>query len=285
MLKLGLKCAIDDAGFDDRMKENPDVLEFFLREEDLFGTHYDVLVRRIKEAQAKGIRIVLHQPMRIKGRWMSINKKNCIEEDYLRVTTALMMGLCKKYGLKCVVHFNYGELPSKQAEEAIFATESHYKKTIENACNFMETFDPEGTHIVLENGILGAGCYRKDMVFANLLKETNLPLCMDVSHLAISLNEFEDTPHHVYTEEEIHELNNYVGKTIALLKENIQYYHVVDTKAANRGHDSLSLGDGVIAWEKIKPYILEKDYIYEIGLKDLNRCDEMIASHEFFKKI
>lgn len=282
MVKLGLKCALNDVQLEDRLKHNPDILEFHLNEDDLFGVKFDYLINKIEEVTSKGIKVVLHQPMKIKGRWLDVNKRNCIEEDYLRITTRLLVDLCKKYDLKTVIHINY---VAETGLEFVLPTRDEAVTTVFNMIGFINEFDPEKKYIVFENGTSGIGGYFKDLYLVNLLKETDLPLCMDISHLAISINRFDDSPNHLNTENDIIELNDYIFKILSLLENNIKYYHVVDSKADNDLHDSLALGEGVVDWSRLKGFISKKDHIFEIGLSNFNNCDEMLTSYDYLKNI
>ena len=285
-LKLSTKGGTDSVQVDNRIKYKTEVYEFHLNEDDLFGEKYINLRKQIERLQDLGIKVFLHQPMKIRNTFLHVNKTgNSIEGNFLNLTTNLLIDLCKEYNLRCVVHLNYGTINDDVLEEAVFANKSDYILTVSNVLRFLETFDPERKYLMFENGVIGTGAYRKDMYLANLIKDTDIPLCVDISHLAISLNQHLEGVVFENKEIEVKELNDYIFNTLTLLNDNIVYYHVVDSVADNGLHDGLCLGDGVVDWSRIKELILEKDYIYEIGLKDFKDCVEMVEAHNYFKNI
>ncbi len=67
-------------------------------------------------------------------------------------------------------------------------------------------------------------------------------------------------------------------------KEYAKYFHVVDSMG--KTHDGLPLGRGRIDWSMVKPYVYNKPFIFEIGLKEPhNDCTPMIESAEYFKRV
>ena len=282
---LCVKGGSNEVQIEDRLQYNPKVYEIHLNEDDLFGEKYLKLRKNIEFLQSRGIKVFLHQPMKIRDKFVHINKIDCNEEYYLNLTTSLLIDLCKEYNVRCVTHFNYGTNQDKVIDEATFCNKEDYINLVANSIKFLNKFDPERKYLMMENGVLGTGGYRKDMFLANLIKDTSIPLCIDISHLAISLNEHLEGVSFESREAELKELNDYIFETLTILKDNTVYYHVVDSLATNGLHDGLSLGEGVVDWGRIKDLILEKDYIYEIGLKDITNCIEMLESHNYFKKL
>lgn len=280
MLKLGLKGSTIEKQFLNRIKSKPDIFEFHLNEDDLFGEKLTLLKAKMEFLNNLGIEIFLHQPMTIGGQYLHMNKTNCSEADFLRLTTRIIVGLCKEFNAKCVVHINYGVRTDNYKEESIFSTEEQYKEVIQKTIEFLDEFDEERKYILIENGCMGVGAYRQDMILANLLSKENIRLCIDISHLAISLNDEEENKE-FYTEEDYKVLNQYILNTVSLLKDKTDYYHVVDTKAYHGKHDSIELGKGVIDFSLLIPFFEEKPYIYEVGLKDFNECQEMLNSHQY----
>lgn len=285
MLKLGLKGSTMKEQFFNRINSNPDIYEFHLNEDDLFGEKLKTLKSKMQLLKDLGIDIYIHQPMSISNEYLHMNKKNCIEEDYLKLTTRIIVQLCKEFNAKCVIHINYGVRTDKYQSESIYSTEEQYKEAVKNTIDFLDEFDKERKYILIENGCMGVGAYRKDMILAQLLKEENIRLCIDISHLAISLNDIEGINKEFYTEEDYKELNDYILKTVSFLKDKTDYYHVVDSKAHHGMHDSLELGKGVIDFKQLRSYFEEKPYIYEVGLRDFKDCQEMIDSHNYLKNL
>lgn len=276
-MKLGLKCNIEDYQFLDRIKRNPDIIEFHLREEDLFGENRKRLESRIEFCINKGIKVFLHQPMSICGETLNIVAKEPLRIHYLEVTTLLLRELCLKYKIQCVIHMNYGQVKRDyelydKNKDTKYQCEYLVKKTVE----FVDRHDKNREFILIENSINGWGSFKEDLLLANELSKTNIRLCFDVSHAFISLD--NESPE---------EKNKYLLETIKALNDNIHYYHVVDSACLenHKIHDSLQIGKGLVNWRDIKKYIVNKDYIFEVNLKDQGNCKEMIKSFEVMKSI
>ena len=63
-----------------------------------------------------------------------------------------------------------------------------------------------------------------------------------------------------------------------------RHYHVVDS-AGTEVHDGMSLGLGGINWLRLKQYILQRDFIFEIDLPDYKDCTPMIQSADYFSSL
>ncbi|CAM5185164.1 Sugar phosphate isomerase/epimerase OS=Ureibacillus acetophenoni OX=614649 GN=SAMN05877842_104190 PE=4 SV=1 [Ureibacillus acetophenoni] len=262
--KLGLKGSTDPKQIENRLSQKGiDIYEFHLVEEDLFGDRIHELERAILRLKVQGVKVYLHHPMKCHEQILHINDEISKAADFFILSTRILVDLCERYDCYVVVHWNYGRKNS--LPEPDVAEKKSLIHTISRTIQFDEKYGKG--RILWENGVRGVGAIRKDMYLANLIVDTQLKLCFDVSHAFISLNGDNDI----------------LFKTIELLQHQIHYYHVVDSMGIN--HDSLMIGQGMIDFPQILPFILEKDYIYEIMLSDNLDCREMMESHRIFKEL
>jgi sugar phosphate isomerase/epimerase len=78
--------------------------------------------------------------------------------------------------------------------------------------------------------------------------------------------------------------NGKLQQILELTDNYAKYYHLVDSMGIQ--HDSLPLGHGKIDWSMVKPYVIDKDFIFEIKLKgDHSDCTPMIDSVKYFNEI
>lgn len=259
-LKLGLKGSTDPKQIENRLSQKGiDIYEFHLLEDDLFGARLKNLESAISRLREQGIRVYLHHPMAIQGKLLHINDKISIAGDFFKLTTRILVDICERYDCYTVVHWNYGRLQNQMVVEQEVADKKSLIHTISRTIDFDERYG--NGRILWENGVRGVGAFRNDYTLANLIVDTPLKLCFDVSHAFISLGGDSDA----------------LFKTMELIQDQICYYHVVDSLGVK--HDSLIVGHGRIDFPRILPFILEKDYIYEIMLADHEDCWEMVESH------
>lgn len=253
----------------DRLQqEGIDIYEIHLQEDDLFGQKYKELEQLIRDIQAKGVKVYLHHPMTIQGQTLHVNASNSMRSDYFNLTTRMLVELCEKHDIYVVVHINYGSDKISQGkhdelEEPEYADKNSYIQTVSNMLSIDRKIGKG--RILWENGIVGVGAYREDLMLAEIMGGTELKLCFDVSHAFISL----------------HGNNEKLKQTMDILEDNIAYFHVVDSMGEI--HDSLVIGEGNIDFPNLYNQVIEKDYIYEIGLKNFNDCSEMVESHFRFE--
>lgn len=234
-------------------------------EDDLFGQKRKDLERWIRWMKHQGLNVYIHHPQDINGGLLHINSKESIIGSYFELSTRILVEISEKYDCYTVVHWNYGADKKVQHQE-IPVKESYSMSEIEFLVEKTEEIDRHigKGRILWENPSAGIGAYRDDFVLAELIAQTSLSLTFDTSHAFISLKGN----------------NNKLEDTIKLLEHNIAYYHVVDSMGLV--HDSLPLGDGRIDFARLKPYIIEKDFIYEIDIKNINDAREAVASHHYF---
>nr|WP_198044841.1 sugar phosphate isomerase/epimerase [Lysinibacillus timonensis] len=265
-LKLGLKGSTAPRQIENRLAQKGiDIYEFHLVEDDLFGKRLKELEFAIMKLKENGVKVYLHHPMRFQGIWLHINDETSITSDFYKLSTRILVDLCERYDCYVVVHWNYGILKNESVVEHEISDKKSLLHTINRTIQFNEKYGKG--RILWENGTKGIGAYRKDFILANLIVGTPLKLCFDISHAFISLNGD----------------NNLLYKTIRMLQNNIHYYHVVDSKG--KFHDSLVVGNGLIDFPRILPFILEQNYIYEIELANYLDCKEMLESHRVMKEI
>ncbi|KGR76399.1 sugar phosphate isomerase/epimerase family protein [Ureibacillus manganicus] len=263
--KLGLKGSSDPKQIENRLsQEGIEIYEFHLVEDDLFGARLKHLESSIAKLKEHGVRVYLHHPMAIQGKWLHINDENSIAADFFKLSTRILVDICERFDCYVVVHWNYGMLQNNQlVVEQEVPDKKSLIQTIARTIAYDERYGKG--RILWENGIRGVGAFRNDFALANLIVDTPLKLCFDVSHGFISMNGDNES----------------LFKTIELLQNQICYYHVVDSMG--KTHDSLMIGQGEIDFRRILPFILEKDYIYEIMLGDNEDCWEMVESHRVFR--
>jgi sugar phosphate isomerase/epimerase len=97
----------------------------------------------------------------------------------------------------------------------------------------------------------------------------NLPLTIDVSHSFIALQGDNQG-----LEEHLEKFHVFAT-----------YFHLADSMGII--HDALPLGTGRINWRMVKPYVNDKDFIFEVDLKSSNftDCTPMVVSAEYFQWI
>lgn len=260
--KLGLKTNIKDIDVRDRIEYEPDLVELHLVEGDLFGDGLVQLEKVIKRIQYTGAKVYLHHPMRVHGMYLNVNAKDNIQGDFFKLSTRILVEIAKRYDLKIVVHFSYdnSERGGVELEEPYECDIMLLEETVQNAV----IIDKEigCGRLLWENSDVGVGSYGKDLVFARLVLQSKLRLCIDISHLFLSVKGD----------------NEELQRILNLLEPSIDYFHFVDSMGEE--HDGLILGEGKVDIPKIVDMVLSHDYIYEICLRNNRFCNEMIESHK-----
>lgn len=210
----------------------------------------------------------LHHPSSINGELLHINAKDSIRASYFELSTRIIVDLCETYDIYTVVHWDYSTPENleanRQGQENPF-TESEYHSLLERTLAFDRVIG-QG-RILWENSTVGIGAYRNDFQWAEMVAHTDLNLILDISHAFISLKGNNDD----------------LERLMHLLKDNVKYFHVVDSMG--KTHDSLPIGQGGIDFARIKPFITPHNYIYEVGLSDIHDCTEMVESHHHFSQL
>lgn len=256
MENINLKCAIESSQIQNRLLYNPNRLELQLREKDMYDL--DHVYETVRSLQYKGVQVVLHHPMSVRGHSLDILDENSTVSHFYRWTTRELIELCKQLKIKCVIHAHYAFTTSKDINDI----------TIQNTYNEIEKIHKNDPGVLLwENSCYGVFTNQNEELLNKIIKPLGLNMCFDISHSFISLKG-----------------NN--QKMQEILKEfspHIQYFHVVDSKGLS--HDALPLGEGHIDWKPILPFLENKPFIFEIGLKDFNNCEPMLQSVQFYNNL
>jgi sugar phosphate isomerase/epimerase len=258
MLKLGLKCSYEPEQLYDRLRYKPDIIELHLHEDDLFKDKRNQLENTISMLLNLGYDVYLHHPTKYNGRYLNIIHEQ--KEDYLfyHLSTRILAEICLTHSIKCIIHPHY--LPS--------ATSSINSENNEKMVNEMNQILTYGKDVFLwENSIHGLFTAENTNWFEEIVKPLHLPLAYDISHAFISFK-----GDNLLLLEQIKKLDSY-----------IHYFHVVDSEGQK--HDGLQLGTGLIQWEPILPFLMNRPYIYEIALKDKTNAVEMYESHLYLVRL
>jgi sugar phosphate isomerase/epimerase len=252
-----LKCSLDSKQVDDRCMYGPEIIELQLFEKDL--TETVILIQTIRKLKQLGIKVYLHQPITYKNKKLDIMSTDLETIEYYQWSCDRLSEICKQENVRCVVHAHYSK-----SESSYYEGLSYTRKMKERIQRMNRT---SGDYFLWENTTKGLFSFANPYIFSEVIEPLNLPLCFDVSHAFIS---FKGS-------------NNKLIHVVNLVHEYIRYYHVVDSKGIH--HDALALGKGKIDWKSLKHHLLQKDFIFEIGLKDWLDCTPMIQSADYFIKL
>jgi sugar phosphate isomerase/epimerase len=256
---IRLKTAMNPDQIQNRLKYNPEIIEFHLEEEDLYQPEH--IITNIQLLKSKGIRVYLHHPMKYKGQYLDIISSSREMRDFYNWSCELLAFICKQERIKCVIHChyqysessNYTDLPKRREM-------SRRIEEILRICN--ESFLWEDT----TRGIFSA---QNPYLLSEIVKPLKLPLNIDISHSFIAL----------------HGDNAALEQHLEDYYHFAEYFHLVDSKGIV--HDSLPLGKGSIDWRTVKSYVGDTDFIFEIDLKnsDYMDCTPMIESANYYNSI
>lgn len=255
---IRLKSNIQERSLQDRLQYNPEILELHLEESDLDDPAY--LISVIQMLKNKGVKPYLHHPMRTKGVVLDILSKDERIQAFYHKSTRQLVEICKQEGIKCVIHAHYAGSESSSGVGR--------DKTIQMR-NEIEKILEYGREVLLwEDTIKGIFAYSNPYLIPDLILPLNLPLIVDISHSFIALRGDNE-------------------KLIEVMKQTekyAEYFHVVDSKG--QVHDGLVLGKGKIDWERVKPYIHNKPFIFEIALEPpYENCTPMVKSAEYYLSV
>jgi len=254
---IRLKTSTNEKHIENRLQYKPEIIELYLTQQDLENEdHLLSMVRKMKRA---GVKVYLHHPDRFQGEHLDILSNDPEMIRYYRQSSVQLAEICEEEQIKCVIHAHYAGTESSL----------HYSKEktreMKDKISEIEAF-AKGCFL-WEDTIEGLFSYANPYLIDEIIIPLRLPLNVDLSHTFIAFKGNQTK----------------LEETLIRTKDYARYYHVVDSKGLE--HDSLPLGNGSIHWKNIKPLIEKSDFIFEIGLKDNSRCDEMIHSVEFFKQI
>lgn len=258
VIKNRMKCAVNDIQVKDRLTYNPEIIEFHLVLSDIYGEGRKKLEKTIKYIQKQGIKVYLHHPMQIEGSYIHILDPDLKRREGYKEIAKTMVEISKKFGVKTVIHCNYVEL--KGIEEG-YETTIELKEAIEEVLRYGREY------LLWEDSAAGLFSYHNPYLIDEVILPLALPLVLDISHTFIAL-----------------EGDN--QKTLEVVERTshlTEYYHVVDSMGLQ--HDGLELGVGLVNWQALKPYIEEKDFIFEPVLNDKNSAIEMKRSADYFNSL
>lgn len=255
---IRLKGNLDQANLNNRLQYNPEILEFYLSEQDL--NRPELIRQRIRQLRERGIKVYLHHPPKFQGRYQDILSADASARAYYHQSSELLAEICREEQAKCVVHAHYS------------GTESCQQVTKERTHQLREAIRQVLAYardvFVWEDSTDGLFCYANPYLIEELIKPLQLPLNVDVSHTFIGFRGDND------------KLREVLEQTSAYAV----YYHLVDSMGQK--HDSLSLGQGKIDWKMVKPLVDGKDFIFEINLAgDHMDCTPMVESARYFEQL
>lgn len=254
---IRLKGGIDDKSFANRLSHEPEIVELFLTEHDMERT--PLIRERIRQMRSRGIKAYMHHPSKYRGAYLDILSEQPEMFAFYRESTAELLRICEEEDAKCVIHAHYvgmGNVPIDR--------ESTIK--LREAIASIPGYD--SGLLLWEDSTEGFFCYSNPYLIDDLIVPLNLPINVDVSHAFIGFRGDND-------------------KLCEVLKRTApyaRYYHLVDSMG--QWHDSLPLGAGLIDWERVKPFVEGKDFIFEINLTgDHADCTPMVESAAFYAAV
>lgn len=256
MQYVRLKSGTSMTAVNDRLRYRPEILEFYLTNEDLEDE--ERLLDTLDYVQAGGTKVYLHHPMAYNGVPQDILDPDKERRSYYLRSTEQLVRIGEEKGEKVIVHAHYANTASSDMS---FANLDCMRKRIDEILSF-------GRNAILwENTIEGLFSYNNDKLIEYVIEPLNLPLVVDISHAFIS---FKGN-------------NEKLLETLERTQKYASYYHVVDSDGQS---DGLIVGEGSIDFRKVYPYIVNKDFIFEISLHpDYDDCTPMIRSIEYFNKL
>lgn len=261
---MNLKCSLDPRQIQDRLQFHPDTVELQLFEADMETP--ERIVSAIRTLKDHGVKVFLHHPMTFDGQYLDIMSDAPQMHAFYRSSCATLDEICATEDVYCVVHPHYSRLPSGVLdlanEDEVRARSVALREAIQ------EIRSSTADRFVWENTPEGIFASSNPMWFTHIVEPLRLPICYDISHSFMSLRGDNDRLWH-----DLDQLFPYT-----------KYYHVVDS-VGTAGHDALPLGEGAIDWTKLKPYIVQRDFIFEIMLKDHLYCTEMVDSVSYFEAL
>ncbi|GAE31406.1 TIM barrel protein [Alkalihalobacillus hemicellulosilyticus] len=257
---IRLKSGLKEDHLANRLKYNPEILELHLNEEDMYQPGR--LVDTIKWLQSQGVTVYLHHPSKYKGYYLDIISNDKERRYFYDWSSSALATICEKMNVKCVIHCHYANSESSRGIDDQ-VKRWNVRKRIE------EILSIHPTCFLWEDTIGGIFSAENPFLRKEIIEPLNLPLTIDISHSFIALNGS----------------NERLQKHLENYAYYAKYYHVVDSKGLK--HDSLPLGDGNIDWKMVKPFVVDTDFIFEIGLSDSDHldCSPMLASAAYFAKV
>lgn len=259
MKNVRLKSSLHPQQIQNRLQYAPEILELHIKEEDLHNP--DEIVKAIRDLKSKGVRVYLHHPMKYKGIYLDIISSNQEIRDFYDWSSQELAAICEKENIKCITHTHYVLSECSVYKDKKKRTE--VRKRIEDILHL------NAQCFLWEDTIKGIFSAENPFLLSEIIQPLNLPLTIDISHAFIALKGD----------------NHQLKRHLDAFHTYADYFHIVDSMGEK--HDALPLGKGKIDWQMVKPYIEEKDFVFEIDLKGSNYldCTPMIESVQYFNRI
>jgi sugar phosphate isomerase/epimerase len=259
MRYIRLKSGLQHDQVLNRLFYNPEIIELHLEEQHLYQP--DLIVRTIQFLKAKGVRVYLHHPTTFQGKHLDIVSPFQQMSNHYDWSCKLLASICRMEDVNCVIHCHYKALDTHDYLNA--ANRALMRGRIEEILHICDK------SFLWEDTTAGIFSAQNPYLLDEIVGPLQLPLTIDLSHSFISLNGD----------------NKRLKEHLDAFHQYANYFHVVDS--SGRRHDSLPLGAGKIDWKMVKPYLKDRDFIFEIDLRASNYidCSPMIESAVYFEKI
>jgi len=248
---LGLKSHWSKEQLDTRLKLTPSLIEIYLANGDL-EYRYDEVKDVCESLRDKGIRIILHQPLKFNDEHINIAIGECQQLIYSLECIEELDSL----GFEFIMH-PYNHYP--ETEQWIdYTTDPKYKEHIalkrssESLINIILNYGSKNMY--LENVYLDVFSSADDINY--VIKKTNVKFCLDISHLFLM------------------DSKNFYSEFKKLKPDLL---HIND---ASKVDDAIEVGKGLIDFSLLK---LNVDGIVEVANNDDIRAVETIRSYNKIK--
>ncbi|WP_035321994.1 sugar phosphate isomerase/epimerase family protein [Peribacillus kribbensis] len=263
-MQINLKCSLDLEQIEDRLAYHPQIIELQLFEQDIENVRR--IIETIRMLKGQGIKVYLHHPMKVNGNFLDILSREREVYDFYRYSSQVLDEICVSEDVDCVVHPHYEKCGSGMWDAA--GSEDAREKSQQLGEAIQEISQKTHGRFLWENSPRGLFSSLNPYWLTHIVKPFELPICYDISHSFMS----------------------YRGDNVKLLQNIsdampfVRYFHVVDS-AGTEVHDALPLGQGSIKWGALKPYITQREYIFEIELADYRDCTPMAESAAYFHQL
>lgn len=261
---IHLKCSTDRGQLEDRLVYRPQIVEIQLFERDIASPK--LIMETIKRLKENDVKVILHQPMKVNGKFLDILSNDLEVHHFYRRSCEILNEICYSEEIFCVVHPHYEIGDSGRIDTANTMLLRDRSKDLRNEIAGIR--DITCDRFLWENSTTGIFSGENPYWLSEIVQPMNLPLCYDISHAFMSFGGDNDK----------------LEKNIIDTFPFTFHYHVVDSEGSHV-HDALSLGSGRIDWKRLKPYIIQRDFIFEIELPEYNDCTPMIQSATYFESL
>ncbi len=259
MKNVRLKTALHPQQVQNRLKFNPEIMEFHLKGENL--EEPEQIIKYIQQCKSEGVRVYLHHPTTYKGQYLDIISQSQEIRDYYDWSCQVLASICKQEKIKCIVHCHY--IHSESSDYGNGANRKETRKRMEEILRICDD------SFLWEDTVRGIFSAENPFLLSEIVEPLQLPLNIDISHSFIALKGDNDK-----LEQHLESYHSFA-----------QYYHLVDSNGIH--HDALPLGKGSVNWKMVKSYVKDTDFIFEVDLNDSNYmdCSPMIESAKYFNAL